>query len=285
MFSVTQSAVAQSVRLNVVSKRSVKVRWVVVALFLFFLCFSCVSFSFKRARAVKEKSRDGWCFPRRMKMTRNAILTFARAFSRAFANRERKKEQTIESNAVSFIRSFFNSFFTRSCVRSRRRTRVRSRELVLLSTPFVYTSCVLCLTRRQIWLIFWFFFSLFGREFLDSSNKTLTSFAFLLKITALATTSPRRWETIPKRSRTPWLANPTGTPTKVPTRSRSPRKRRRPRTPRKTRKPRRDAQPPPPRWRLSAKPPAPNQRKVSFPAFKILLFFDSRKSQTEEVYE
>lgn len=57
MFSVTQSAVAQSVRLNVVSKRSVKVRWVVVALFLFFSCFSCVSFSFKRARAVKEKSR------------------------------------------------------------------------------------------------------------------------------------------------------------------------------------------------------------------------------------
>ena len=57
MFSVTQSAVAQSVRLNVVSKRSVKVRWVVVALFLFFLCFSRVSFSFKRARAVKEKSR------------------------------------------------------------------------------------------------------------------------------------------------------------------------------------------------------------------------------------
>merc|ERR1712216_970516 len=39
------------------------------------------------------------------------------------------------------------------------------------------------------------------------------------------------------------------------------------------------------KMRLSAKPPAPNQRKVSFPAFKILLFFDSLKSRTEEVYE
>ena len=206
-------------------------------------------------------------------------LTFARAFSRAFLKSERKKERAIESNAVSFIRSFFNSFFTRSCVRSRRRTCVRSREFVLLSTPFVYTSCVLCLTRRQkdvdFWLIFLFFFSLFGREFLDAKHSPLSLPFTNNNNTALATTSPRRRETIPKRSRPPWLANPTGTPTKVPTRSRSPRKRRRPRTPRKTRKPRRDAPPPPPRWRLSAKPPAPNQRKVSFPAFKIPLFFDS----------
>ena len=254
---------------------------VVLVLLMFFVR---IVLFYTRARGEREIPMDdvfhvGW-----WRWWWEMRLTFARAFSRAFLKSERKKERAIESNAVSFIRSFFNSFFTRSRVRSRRRTRVRSREFVLLSTPFVYTSCVLCLTRRQIWLIFWFFFSLFGREFLDASNKTLTiSFAFLLR-TALATTSPRRWETIPKRSRTPWLANPTGTPTKVATRSRSPRKRRRPRTPRKTRKPRRDAPPPPPRWRLSAKPPAPNQRKVSFPAFKILLFFDSLKSRTEEVY-
>ena len=58
MFSVTQSAVAQSVRLNVVSKRSVKQSSVSRGgVVLVLLMFSRVSFSFKRARAVKEKSR------------------------------------------------------------------------------------------------------------------------------------------------------------------------------------------------------------------------------------
>ena len=155
----------------------------------------------------------------------------------------------------------------------------------MLSTPFVYTSCVLCMTRRQkdgFFADFLIFFLSFRKRIFWTPHSPL-SLTFN-KITAPATTSPRRRETIPKRSRAPWLANPTGTPTKVPTRSRSPRKRRRPRTPRKTRKPRRDAPPPPPRWRRSAKPPAPNQRKVSFPAFKISLF-DSLTSRTEEVYE
>ena len=107
-------------------------------------------------------------------------LTFARAFSRAFLKSERKKERAIGSNAVSFIRSFFNSFFTRSCVRSRRRTCVRSREFVLLSTPFVYTSCVLCLTRRQIWRFFDFliFFLSFRKRIFGRIKQNTHLFRF-----------------------------------------------------------------------------------------------------------
>ena len=215
-------------------------------------------------------------------------LSRARSLALSRKEKERKNRRLNRTPFHSFVHSFVRFSRVHAFVQEEEHVLGREKSSAL-STPFVYTSCVLCLTRRQkdvdFWLIFLFFFSLFGREFLDAKHSPLSLPFTNNNNTALATTSPRRRETIPKRSRPPWLANPTGTPTKVPTRSRSPRKRRRPRTPRKTRKPRRDAPPPPPRWRLSAKPPAPNQRKVSFPAFKIPLFFDSLTSRTEEVYE
>ena len=162
MFSVTQSAVAQSVRLNIVSKRSVKVRWVVVALFLFFSCFSCVSFSFKRARAVKEKSR--WMMFSTLDEDDEKCdwLSRARSLARSRTENERKNRRLNRTPFHSFVHSLIR--FSRVHAFVQEEEHVLGRENSFCYPRRSCTRRVSCAWHVAKFGWFFDFFSLFSEE-------------------------------------------------------------------------------------------------------------------------
>ena len=177
MFSVTQSAVAQSVRLNVVSnKRSAKVRWVVVwscvLVVVLVVFFSRISLSFKRAFVRWKRNPDGMMFSTSDDEKRD-WLSRARVLSRV---REKRTKEGTEDDCIErcFMRSFTHSF-----VQEEEHVFGREKPSSVLSTPafVVHVACPVRDTSPKKTLIFeWFFgfFSLFGREFLDSKQHSLT---------------------------------------------------------------------------------------------------------------